>query len=51
MDKKGPWQWILNPKTIVFTLGGVFLGLILFNTQGYAITGGIIGFIASIFMQ
>jgi len=43
MNKRGQ----INPKTIIFTLGGGFLGFILFNSAEAAIIGGIIGLAAS----
>lgn len=49
MNNKGQLQVITNPKTLVFTLGGAFLGFIIFNTVELAIIGGIAGLAVSFF--
>lgn len=46
MNKKG--QTFLNLRTIIYTLGGAFLGTILANRIELIIIGGLIGFIISI---
>lgn len=51
MNKKGQIQMFLNPRTLIFTLGGGFLGYFIFNTTESAIIGGILGFLASIFIR
>ena len=51
MNKKAQAQIIFNPRIIISTLGGGFLGYIIFHTPESAIIGGILGLIAGIFIR
>lgn len=48
MNKNGQNQFLLNPRTISFILGGAILGYFLFQTTNAAIIGGLIGFLISL---
>ncbi len=50
MNKKAQ-HFTISSRTIIFTLGGGFMGFILFNTAESSIIGGLIGLVASIFVK
>ncbi len=50
MNRKGQIQFLLNPKTLIYTLGGAFIGFILTQDIKYIILGGIAGFFASFYI-